>query len=191
MHRVRKLLILTAAVALISAPVPAAADGYVTPWVGINWGTGNNVDAGRTAFGVNVGSTGGGATGAEIAFGYSPSFFGTANDFGRNTVIDLMANLVFGGSTAKGIRPFATAGIGLVRTQIDGGTFATVSSKNNMLGWNAGAGVMGSFSDHVGLRGDIRYTRGFEDLATGSTAFDLTGDNQLHYWRLQLGVVLR
>ena len=71
------------------------------------------------------------------------------------------------------------------------GTLATVSAKNNMWGWNAGAGVMGYFNDHVGVRGDLRYTRGFEDLATGNTVIDLTGNNQLHYWRVQLGVVLR
>jgi hypothetical protein len=194
MQRVLKALILTAAIAMVSAPIPAAADGYFAPWVGMNWGSGNNVDAGRAAFGLNAGSMGAGVIGGELGFGYSPSFFGTANDFGHNTVIDLMGNLILGvpigGSRGTGIRPFVTGGLGLVRTQIDGGTLTAISATNNMLGWNAGAGVMGYFNDHVGVRGDLRYTRGFEDVATGNTAFDLNG-NQLHYWRLQLGVVLR
>ena len=195
MQRVLKTFILIAAIAIVSAPTEARAEGYVSPWAGINWGTGNNVDHGRGAFGVNAGSMGAGIVGGEVGFGYSPSFFGTNNDFGHNTVIDLMGNLIVGvpvgGTRGKGIRPFVTGGIGLVRTQIDGGTFATVSSRNNMLGWNAGAGVMGYFNDHVGVRSDLRYTRGFEDLVTGNTSIDLTGDNQLHYWRLQFGVVLR
>ena len=59
------------------------------------------------------------------------------------------------------------------------------------MGWNAGAGVMGYFNDHVGLRGDLRYTRGFEDLNTGNQVLDLSGNNQLHYWRISAGVVLR
>lgn len=187
--------IVSAAIALTAAPVPARAEGYVTPWVGVNWGSGSHVDNGRAAFGVNAGAMGAGIIGGEVAFGYSPSFFGSDNDFGHNTVIDLMGNVIvgvpIGGTHGKGVRPFVTGGIGLLRTQIDGGTFASVTAKNNMLGWNAGAGVMGYFNEHVGLRGDLRYTRGFEDLATGNTAIDLNGGNQLHYWRLQAGVVLR
>jgi hypothetical protein len=195
MRRVLKAMVLTAAVALIAAPTPARAEGYVTPWVGANWGSGNNVDNGRAAFGINAGGMGAGIIGGEVAFGYSPSFFGTQNDFGNNTVIDLMGNIIIGvpvgGTSGKGIRPFVTGGIGLLRTQIDGGSLADVSSSNNMLGWNAGAGVMGYFNDHVGLRGDLRYTRGFEDLNTGNTVIDLDGNNQLKYWRVSAGVVIR
>ena len=190
-----KALILTATVALVAAPTPARADGFFVPWVGANWGSGNNIDNGRAAFGVNAGYMGAGVIGGELAFGYSPSFFGNQNDFGNNTVIDLMGNVIVGvpvgGTRGAGIRPFVTAGIGLLRTQIDGGTLAHVSSSNNQLGWNAGAGVMGYFNDHVGLRGDLRYTRGFEDLNTGNTVIDLGGNNQLHYWRISAGVVLR
>jgi hypothetical protein len=190
-----KAFILTAAVALAAAPAPARAEGYVTPWVGANWGSGNNIDNGRAAFGVNAGGMGAGVIGGEVGFGYSPSFFGNQNDFGNNTVIDLMGNVIVGvpvgGTRGRGIRPFVTAGVGLLRTQIDGGSLANVSSSNNMFGWNAGAGVMGYFNDHVGLRGDLRYTRGFEDLNTGNNVIDLSGNNQLHFWRLAAGVVFR
>jgi len=110
-------------------------------------------------------------------------------------VIDLLGNIIIGvpvgGTYGKGIRPYVTGGIGLLRTEIDGGTLARVSSSNNMFGWNAGLGVMGYFNDHVGLRGDLRYTRGFEDLNTGNNVIDLNGNNQLHFWRLAAGVVFR
>jgi opacity protein-like surface antigen len=195
MRRALKLLIITAAVGLVAAPIQARAEGFVTPWVGANWGSGLNIDNGRAAFGVNAGAMGAGIIGGEVAFGYSPSFWGNQNDFGNNSVIDLMGNLIvgipIGGTHGAGVRPFVSGGIGLLRTQLDGGTLARVSSSNNMLGWNLGAGAMGFFNDHVGLRGDLRYTRGFEDLNTGNTVIDLSGNNQLHYWRLQAGVVLR
>jgi len=188
-----KAFILTAAVALVAAPVPARAEGYVTPWIGSNWG--GDINNGRAAFGVNAGGMGAGIVGGEVAFGYSPSFFGTKNDFGNNTVIDLMGNVIIGvpigGTYGKIVRPFVTGGVGLLRTQIDGGTLARVSSSNNMFAWDVGAGVMGYFNDHVGLRGQIGYTRGFEDLSTGNTVIDLSGNNQLHFWRLSAGVVLR
>ena len=193
MRRALKALVLAAAVALVVAPVPARAEGFVTPWVGTNWGS--SINNGRAAFGINAGGMGAGIVGGELAFGYSPSFFGTKNDFGNNSVIDLMGNLLIGvpvgGTHGAGVRPYITGGVGLLRTQIDGGTLARVSSSNNQFAWNAGAGVMGYFNDHVGLRGDLRYTRGFEDLATGNTVIDLDGKNQLHYWRLGVGVVLR
>ena len=146
--------IISAAI-MIAMPVTARAEGYVAPWVGANWGSGNRIGNGRAAFGVSAGAMGGGIIGGEMAFGYSPSFFGTDNDFGHNTVIDLMGNLIVGvpvgGTHGVGIRPFVSGGIGLLRTQIDGGTLTAVSAKNNMLGWNAGAGVMGYFNDHVGV----------------------------------------
>jgi opacity protein-like surface antigen len=195
MRRALKAFIFTAAVALVAAPMQARAEGFVTPWVGANWGSGNNIDNGRAAFGINAGAMGAGIIGGEVAFGYSPSFWGTQNDFGNNSVIDLMGNIIvgvpIGGTRGAGIRPFVTGGLGLLRTQIDGGTLANVSSSNNMFGWNLGAGAMGFFNDHVGLRGDLRYTRGFEDLNTGNNVIDLSGNNQLHYWRIQAGVVIR
>src|SRR5262245_25863070 len=149
MRHVLKLLIATAATVLVMAPTSARADGYVSPWAGVQFGS--SADNGRGSFGVTAGGMGAGVIGGEIDFGYSPSFFGTKNDFGNNTVLNLMGNLIIGipvgGQHGAGIRPFVTGGIGLLRTQIDGGTLARVSSKNNMLGWNAGGGVMGYFND--------------------------------------------
>jgi hypothetical protein len=81
-------------------------------------------------------------------------------------------------------------GLGLIRSQIDGGTLSSVSSSNNMFGWDAGAGVMGYFAQHVGLRGDVRYMRATSDLKSGITSLDLSG-SQLHFWRASIGVVLR
>ena len=193
MRGVLKAFVVTAAIALVAAPTQARAQGFVVPWAGVNWGS--NIGDGRGAFGVNAGYMGAGIIGGELDFGYSPSFFGTKNDFGNNTVIDLMGNLIIGvpigGTYGKTLKPYVTGGVGLLRTQIDGGTLANVSSSNNQFGWNAGGGIMGTFNNHVGLRGDIRYLRGFEDLSTGNTVIDLNGNNQLKFWRLSAGVVLK
>jgi opacity protein-like surface antigen len=191
--RFKGVVLAAAAAALIALPSTARAEGYVTPWVGANWGS--DISNGRAAFGVNAGAMGNGIVGGEIGFGYSPSFFGTKNDFGSNSVLDLMGNVIvgvpIGGTHGGSVKPFVTGGLGLLRTQVDGGTLTTIQSSNNMFGWNVGAGVMGYFNDHVGLRGDIRYLRGFEDLKTGNTVIDLGGNNQLSFWRVSGGVVLR
>ena len=195
-----KVLILTAAAALALSPVQARAEGYISPWVAANAGTGfdgNNLgrsfDNGRAGIGTQVGAMGKGIIGGELDFGWSPSFFGTTNDFGNNSVIDVMGNVIvgipIGGTRGAGLRPYVTAGLGLLRTQIDGGTVATVSSSNNDLGWNAGAGLMGYFSDHFGLRGDVRYLRSLQDTARGS---DVDVDpGKLKYWRFSIGVTFR
>src|SRR5260370_718407 len=121
----------------------------------------------------------GGIVGAELDLGWSPSFFGTTNDFGNNSVIDVMGNLI-------GRTP---AGLGLLRTQIDGGTIANVSSSHNDLGWNAGGGLMGYFSDHFGLRGDVRYLRNLQNNSSGTSInFD---PGNFHFWRASIGVVVR
>jgi hypothetical protein len=176
-----KHFLLMGMIAMVWAPVQARADGYVSPWAGVNFGSA--IDNGRTAVGANAGFMGSGILGAEVAFGYSPSFFGTVDDFGHNTVIDLMGNLVvgipIGGTHGPGLRPYVSGGAGLIRTQIDGNTLTLhPASSNNDFGWDAGAGVTGYLAAHFGLRGDIRY---FKDNDV----------SDFHYWRLSGGIVLR
>ena len=192
MKGVIKSLIIASAAAVVLAPMQARADGFFIPWVGSAFGS--NINNGQAAIGVSAGGMGAGIIGGEMDFGWSPSFFGTKSDFGNNTVMNLMGNVIIGvpigGTHGAGVRPYVVGGIGLVRTQIDGGTIAKVSSSNNMFGWDAGGGVMGYFSDHVGLRGDVRYLRATSDLNSGVSSLDLSG-NQLHYWRATVGVVFR
>ncbi len=201
MRRATKVLVLAASAALVLAPVQARAEGYISPWVATNAGTGfnsNNLGSsfsnGRVGVGTQVGAMGKGIIGAELDLGWSPSFFGTTNDFGNNSVIDVMGNLIVGvpvgGTRGAGIRPYVTGGLGLLRTQIDGGTIATVSSSNNDFGWNAGGGVMGYFSDHFGLRGDVRYLRNIQNNSTSLTNVNFDPGN-FHFWRASIGVVLR
>jgi hypothetical protein len=194
MKRVIKSLILASAAAVVLAPMQARADGFVTPWVGSAFGS--SIQNGQTTFGVSAGGMGGGIIGGEADFGWSPSFFGTTSDFGSNTVMDLMGNVIVGipvgGTHGGGVRPYAVAGVGLIRSQIDGGSLTNFSGtqSNNMFGWDAGAGVMGYFNQHVGLRGDVRYLRATSDLKSGVTSLDLSG-SQLHFWRASIGVVFR
>src|SRR6476659_4575561 len=178
MKRVIKTLILASAAAIVMAPMQARADGFVTPWVGSAFGS--NIKNGQATIGVSAGGMGAGIIGGEADFGWSPSFFGTKSDFGSNTVLNLMGNLIIGvpigGTHGAGVRPYVVGGVGLIRSQIDGGTIAKVSSSDNMFGWDAGGGVMGYFSDHVGLRGDVRYLRATGDLTTHVSSIDINGD---------------
>src|SRR5256885_12580804 len=146
MRGVIKVILFCATIALVCAPTPARADGWISPFIGTNFG--NNSGDGRANFGVNAGAMGAGIIGGELDFGYAPNFFGNAGTFGSNYVMDVMGNLIVGvpvgGTRGAGVRPYVTIGAGLMRSQIDGVAGTTVIQvSNNEPAMNAGAGVMG------------------------------------------------
>ena len=193
-----KLLVAAAAAAVVLLPAPARADAYVSPWAAVQFGgkivdvgnLGRDIDRGRAGLGVTAGAMGAGIFGAEFDFGYSPSFFGTDNDFGNNTVISVMGNIIIGipigGASGGSVRPFVSGGAGLLRSQIDGDGLFNVSSSTNQAGWNIGGGVMGFFNDHFGLRGEVRYLRAFDNFTFGNVNL-----GTLNFTRLSIGAVFR
>jgi hypothetical protein len=93
-----------------------------------------------------------------------------------------------GGTHGKGVRPYATIGFGLLKQHIDAvGTQLAIN--NNDPGLNAGAGVMGFFGNHVGMRGDVRYFRDIHSNTTLDSLNIVVGG--FHYWRASIGIVLR
>jgi opacity protein-like surface antigen len=191
MQRGFKALVLAATLAAVWSPVPASADGFVSPWVGTNFVT--DPDQGKGSFGVSAGAMGAGVIGGEVDFGYSPNFFGEGT-FGKTSLMNLMGNLIVGipvgGQTGPGIRPYVTGGLGMVRSEIDG-PFDDDGISNSDFAFSLGGGVMGYFNDHVGLRGDLRYMRTINsDL--GDSDFDPElGLGDFDFWRLSFGVVFR
>ncbi len=189
MRRAIKVLMVAATVACVCAPSVARADGYVSPFIGVNFN--NPSGDGRANFGVNAGYMGAGIIGGEFELGYAPSFFGNSGAFGSNYVLDVMGNVIVGipvgGTFGPGVRPYATIGIGLLRSQVTGGINGLVPIDNNALGLNVGAGVMGFLSQHVGLRGDVRYMRDIN----GNSQLDNIDFGAFHFWRASFGVVLR
>jgi len=186
-----KMLIFSATIAMVSAPTLAHADGYISPFIGANFG--NNSGNGRVNVGADLGWMGAGVIGAELDFGYAPSFFGNQGIFGSNSVTDMMANVIVGipagGQKGPGVRPYATIGVGLLRSQINAGTGVNNTVSHNDAGVNLGVGVMGYFSEHLGIRGDVRY---FRNLKDNSAPNDFKIDfGSFHFWRASFGVVLR
>jgi opacity protein-like surface antigen len=191
---------------LVGVPATSSADWLITPFVGANFG--GNADFGdlndfddeferRVDFGGSIGWMGQGIVGFEVDFGFSPNFFeDTAGDadfeFGDNNVTTLMGNLLvgipIGGQSGPGVRPYASGGAGLVRAKIDGGEFFDDLDTNDF-GFNVGAGVTGFFNDTVGIRGDIRYFRSFNDDQPDGD-FDLA-ISDFDFWRATAGVTFR
>lgn len=177
-----------AALALVIVPSPARADGFLSPFIGVNF---DNPSAnGRVNFGTQATIMGAGVIGAELDFGYAPSFFGNEGEFGDNRVVTVMGNLVLGvpmgGTSGSGFRPYVTGGVGLIqsRVNIPGTPF---EASHNDFGMNVGAGFVNFLTDKVGVRGDARY---FRDLNENSSIGDIDFGS-FHFWRASAGVAIR
>jgi opacity protein-like surface antigen len=204
----RKLLITTIVAFIVSAAAPgkASADWLFTPFIGMNWGGAANFgDVGdfddefekRGNFGASLAYMGAGAIGFEIDFGWAPNFFENTTgegdfEFGDSNVTTLMANLTvgapIGGQSGLGIRPYASGGVGLIKSRI--GTaedFFNVDSTD--WGFNLGAGVAGFFTDNVGLRGDVRYFRSLQDNEPDDELDIALSD--FRFWRGTVGLTFR
>lgn len=202
----RKYLVIAAIFAMASAAAPwtASADWTLTPFVGGNFGGSANVNgSGGTTFsnkfekkldyGVSLMSMVAGPIGFEVDLGYSPNFFEsstTSTGFrftNTSNVTTLTGNVVVGGH-AGSIRPYAVGGVGLLRTNVqDVAQVFSVSSKNDF-GMDVGGGVMGFFSKNVGIRGDVRYFRGFRGSSDNAAGLGLS---DFKFWRGSLGVSLK
>jgi hypothetical protein len=205
----RKFALTSALAVIIVAGVPgkASADWLFTPFVGWNWGgTAGFTDiAGdfedeferRSNFGASLAWMGAGALGFEVDFGYAPNFFeNTAGEddfeYGDSNVTTLMANLMvgvpFGGQSGFGIRPYASGGLGIIKSRIeDADDLFDVDSTD--WGLNVGGGVNAFFSDRFGLRGDVRYFRSLQDNEPDDEVDLALGS--FRYWRGTVGVVFR
>jgi hypothetical protein len=191
----------------VAAPAKASADWLFTPFIGMNWGgAAEFTDFGgdfedefeqKMNFGASLSWMGAGVLGFEVDFGYSPNFFqNTAGDddfeFGDSNVTTLMANLKvgvpFGGQTGGGIRPYASGGLGLIKTRIDDPDDLFELNSTDW-GLNVGGGVAGFFSDNIGLQGDVRYFRSLQDNEPDDE-FDLALGS-FNFWRGTVGLVFR
>ncbi len=183
--RVRTLATAVALAWLVGAS-PGYAQGFVTPFVSTSFA--GDADDNHATYGVSAGWLGGGVLGFEFDFGWAPDFFGDSASLGDNNVTTLMGNLMVGVPVGN-FRPYASGGAGLLRQRVDGveGFFGHVA--NNDFGMNAGAGLMGFFTDNVGLRGDVRYFRSLQDPEEDNE-FDIAAGN-FDFWRATVGVTFK
>ena len=182
-------------------PAAASADGFIAPFAGINFGgragdaLADAFEAKRFDWGVSFAFMGGGILGMEAEIAHSPDFYGRT-DLGNSSVLTATGNLLigipFGGQQGLGFRPYVVAGVGVIRSNVDG-VGSGISDSENDVAWNAGGGAMFFFGDHIGLRADVRYFRTFK-----SVAFDVIDDlldrhrnERVDFGRASAGLVLR
>ena len=187
-------------------PRSAAADWLFTPYVGGVFGgsakfgefldNDDDIEQ-RITFGGSIGFMGAGIFGVEADFGFTPNFYentaGPGNfKFGDSNLFTMMGNVIIGapigGQSGPGFRPYASGGIGLIKSNITASNVFNELNTNDF-GYNLGGGFMGFFTDHVGIRGDLRYFRSFQDNEADGE-LDL-GLGNLRFWRGSGGVTFR
>mgnify|MGYP003694390811 CR=1 FL=1 len=123
-----------------------------------------------------------------------PQLPARTNDFGSNSVIDVMGNIIvripIGGTHGAG-RSGRTPrqGLGLCGCgQIDGGTVATVSSSNQRPGLERGRRRDGVFLGSLRPAAAIAVSAEHQNTSTANNScFD---PGNFHFWRASIGVVI-
>jgi opacity protein-like surface antigen len=155
---------------VMGTAAPAGAQWVVTPYLGIN--VGGDVETGKGGPGVSVGFFGGGL-GFEFDLQRFQHFFkdqdvaDIVSDSGADLdtdAISFMGNVVapIRIPGAANLRPYGTAGLGVIRAMFDSANDRFDTAQNN-LGFNIGGGVMYALNDRFGVRVDLRYFRAFVD----------------------------
>lgn len=195
---------------------PARADWLLTPFAGVVFGGASNQFSvndfddefeQRFNLGGSFGWRSNSVLGFEVDVNFAPNFFqftGGTNDFDlfdmNSSVRTITGNVVFqlpGDRFGAGFRPFVLAGLGSVRTQLrsESDVFDDITSDDTI--YNFGAGFDMFPSEHVGLRVDARYFRGFESLDDEDPIEDNPFFDQgfardvFNYWRGSVGLTFR
>jgi len=179
------------AAALLALDVsPARAAGFISPFVGYNFGGDSqncvslrNCEEKRTNWGVSIGSDTA-PIGFEAEIGYAKDFFGHSTT-ADNSVLTLMTNLLLV-IPAGPVRPYGLIGLGLVRPHAKT-DLVGLATDQNTLGWDIGGGLNIFFGRTFGVRGDVRHIRTLQDI----TLFGVFDNAPLDFWRGSAGVTLR
>ena len=183
------LLVLTLLVSLVIAR-PAAAQGFIAPLFGYNFGgdvgcrSATDCQEKNWNLGVSLGFLGS-VVGFETEFTYEDAFAGeTAGE--SSEVLTLMGNFMLA-PKIKFVQPYGLAGIGLIKTTIEGRIDGTDDSENQ-IGWTVGGGILVFVHRHVGLKFDVRHYHAFEALELLGIDLDLESDNKIDFGRAAFGV---
>lgn len=191
MTKKRCLTALVAGFLFAVTPAAARAEGFVTPFIGFNFGgdsaancaTFRNCEERRLNWGIAFGSMGG-IFGIEEEIGYAKDFFGKTAG-GDNAVLTAMTNLLLVVVPAGPIQPYGLIGIGLVRPHMKFDA-SSLSLGKNALGHDIGGGINIFLTRGVGVRGDVRHLQTFEDITLG-----VFSGEKLAFWRASAGLTFR
>ena len=117
--------------------------------------------------------------GAEVELGHARRFAGDV--FEESGITTLMVNALYMRPHPV-VRPFGTAGVGLLRVRASIIDEQSVVNRTDW-GFNGGGGVLVMLNDAVGVRADLRYFRYFQS----HDDLPLTNNGFFDFWRTSIG----
>jgi hypothetical protein len=187
----RRIVVLVTVVSALSLASAASAQTeshswFASPFIGTTFAG----DTTRSAlvYGASAGWMGG-RIGFEGDIADVPDFFEPNGFLTHRRVITVMGNALYRFWTGGAAQAYAAGGAGIVRPHLaEAGDLAVLEV--NKFGFNVGGGIIGHFSEHTGLRGDVRYMRtaGSSDSDVNPFGLDLT---RFEFWRASAGLVVK
>jgi len=209
----KRTLLLVLCLSAIAAP--ARADWLLTPYLGGVFGGASNQfvvnDADdefeqRFTVGGSLGYFFNGIFGLEVDYSVAPNFFQYTGGTGNFDLFDLdssvqtlMGNVVLAipvGGPDGAFRPYVSAGLGSIRTQLRSESDVFDDIISNDTGYNFGAGAHLVAAGRFGVRADVRYFRGFESIddedPVDNPLFDQAFAHEaFNFWRGTIGLTFR
>jgi opacity protein-like surface antigen len=203
---------LAAASLMVLASLPAAASEWqITPMLGVTFrGNTSLVDiqnatgATHKEFGGEVTVLSQGIFGAEGVVSFTPGFFHVDRPKGRDGdplstaglvkssyAFATMGNVVVAAPrryTEYFLRPFVSAGLGVVRASVTDAVGLGQTATGTRLGFDIGGGAVGFLTQHTGVRFELRYYSNVHSSAPRGAAI---GPVHLRYMVASIGLVFR
>jgi hypothetical protein len=194
--------VLAAAILVMSAARPAAAEWQLKPFFGATYGGSTTFTTfipvagveqsnhGHAAFGVS-GLFLGEIFGVEGDFGHTAGFFAGSDaplvtDSGVTTVTGNVVVAMPRTLAQYTLRPYVVGGAGLMHIRLDSaGGLQTLS---NLQAMDVGAGVTGFLTRRVGVSWDVRYFRSIDRTREQGASFT---SEHLSFWRANMAVVIK
>jgi hypothetical protein len=189
-----KARILIATFLFVSASHGASAQVFVSPFVDTTLSSPSATGgSSKPGFGIALGNVGR-IVGGETEIGYQPEVIdNSANALAKSRVITFAGNVLIGPTIGR-VKAYGAVGAGDLHLNVTRlSTLAIPNAESistNYFTVNAGGGVMGFFTPHMGVRADLRYFRAYgfniADLQTAGLALD-----RFDFWRASVGFVAK
>jgi hypothetical protein len=170
-----------------------AAQGFLNPFIGATLTSPSPLGGrSRTGFGVAFGSIGM-IFGGDFEIAYFPEVIDQTNGVAGSRAITFAGNTLIG-PRIHNVKIYGAFGAGdtiLSATPLAALTDPSIENlSSHYFTLNTGGGVIAFFGHHLGMRGDIRYSRAygvtFSDLQGSNAAF-----NHFNFWRGTLGLAVK
>jgi len=194
-----RLIVLAALFAWLPATA-ARADWILSPFIGMKFGGETNIvdfesaaDRKKLTLGGSAGVLSDNILGVEFDVGYTSRFFEGPDPgifVSRSSVTTLMGNAIAAVPvrlTAKSLRPYVGAGLGIIAVRIED-RLQAFPVNSRLFGANVGGGAFGPLSDRTSIRFDLRF---FKNLSGEDEPVVRGAATRLSFWRATIGVSLR